>query len=140
MAHVLKYFRFKDQINKAKLKIKLDNLDKYYTQDLEGITDKTLYMLKNQLSPIMLRMVEENQFDTNIEDSEETFDLLRDRVEDILDSLIDMVKFNFDKAFEYPVVLSFLANYTLGNCVIPSGYLTQFEFERIQFATTGITM
>jgi hypothetical protein len=76
-------------------------------------------------------MVEDGNFDTDIEDSEETFDLLRDRVEDILDSLIDLSKIQFDKPFEYPVVLSFLANYTLGNCVIPSGYLTQFEFERI---------
>ena len=140
MANVLKYFRFKDQINKAKLKLKLDNMDQYYTNDLEGIADKTLYMLKKELSPTLMQILEENNFDRDVEDNEEAFDLLKDRIERILDRLIDLSKIKFDQDFEYPVVLSFLANYCLGNSVVPSGYLTQFEFERLQFACTGLLM
>lgn len=140
MAYVLKYFRFKDQINKAKLKIKLDNMDEYYTQDLEGITDKALYMLKKQLSPILIGILEENNFDTDIEDNEDSFNLLQERIERILDSLIQLSKIKLDQPFQYPVVISFLANYCLGNCVIPNGYLTQFEFERLKFSSTGLTM
>lgn len=63
-------------------------MDEYYTQDLEGITDKALYMLKKQLSPILIGILEENNFDTDIEDNEDSFNLLQERIERILDSLI----------------------------------------------------
>jgi hypothetical protein len=116
------------------------NMDKSYVEDMQSATDKSLNMVKTQLHPLLLEIIKKGNFEVDIEDNNGAFDNVAETVESLLDSLINLSKFKQEKSFDYPLVLSFLAHYALGNCLVPSGYLSQFEFERLQFNSTGLTM
>lgn len=88
---------------------------------------------------MMVNMIKEENWNTNIANEPEAFDLIASRVELMLDQIIELSKVRTEKPFEYPVIVSFLASYCLPNCAVPNGYLSQFEYERVQFASTGLT-
>lgn len=91
------------------------------------------------MNPLTKQLLIEGDYDINIDVSEEARDALKDRISWIMDELIDLAQMKFDKAFPHPIVLSYLSNLSLPNCYVPDEDLTQFEFERIPFAATGMT-
>lgn len=115
-------------------------MDASYSANYKGIKDKTLFMLKKQLNPIMIDLIKEENWDTDIINNPEAFSLMGSRVKRILDEVAELGKVRSERPFEYPVIISFLASYCLGSCAVPKDYLSQFEFERLQFASTGLTM
>ena len=119
---------------------KVAQIESSYSTSFKGVKDKTLFMLKKELSPLMLGFIKEDDWNTEIMSDEGAFELMATRVESILDAVTEPGRVKAERPFEYPVVLSFLASYSLGKCTVPNGYLSQFEFERIQFASTGLTV
>lgn len=50
-----------------------------------------------------------------------------------------MANLKEDDPFDNPLVLSFLANFSLPNCFVPDRYLFQCEMDKISFSYTGKT-
>ena len=50
---MLKYLRLKDQIAKAQLGVKYKNITDYFYKDIESVTEKSLYMFKRRLEPVI---------------------------------------------------------------------------------------
>jgi hypothetical protein len=55
----------------------------------------------------------------------------------ILDSLITMSKPAPGQEFENPIVLTFLTNASMDKSQPPDKFFTKFEYDRLQFSTTG---
>lgn len=89
---------------------------------------------------MMIKIIVERDYDIDIDINDESRKKLQDRIQWIMDELIDLSEMSGSKPFPHSIIPSFLSSYTLPNCYIPNEELTQFEFERLSFASTGMTM
>lgn len=47
----------RDQIFKAKLFVKYSTINKYFDDDIEDVTDRTLFMFKKRLEPVSKQVI-----------------------------------------------------------------------------------
>lgn len=73
---VLSFLKVKEKLSVARAEKKVKLMDSSYSNTYSGIKDKTLFMLKKQLNPLMINFIKEENWNTDIINQREAFNLM----------------------------------------------------------------
>ena len=130
---VIKFMKFKEDLNKAALKPRQEFSKSYFKEDLPAIKEQNFLMVKSRLESVVAEVIENEEY-ANLASEQPKLDEVLGKV---CEELVDLSTIKKDAKFDNPFVLSFFANTAYSGCWVPEEYYTAFEFNRLSFTSTG---